>query len=444
VAAFRQLKNVSLVVSLLIIGISAAEAQIESGRPLRTIPPQATSAAAHSSLITANSALISNSALVTQQSLDHALTKHYIAQYTSPHGIASLNAALERGSIYLPFIREEIARRNLPPEIAFLPVIESGFVITARSRSGAAGLWQFMTNSIAPFNMRVTDLIDERRDFVKSTLGALQKLQDNYGVLGNWELALAAYNSGLGDITRTIRRTGRGNYWELCARGELRQETIHYVPKLIAAVYIISQPRRYGLNVWHDNIEWTTVSLPRQISIDMLSDELNIGRDLLRRLNAELLHGISPMDSGYRLKIPAEYLERVTQTLQRNDLPLIRHYYHTVHQGDTLWSMSRYYNMSVDMIEQHNPGISNRYLQIGERVLIPASANTPAPPPAAAHTPAASAVNFNGNHVVQRGETLWSLSRRYGVDPEALAGANGMEINQILREGRTLRVPIID
>jgi len=384
-----------------------------------------------------------HNSIITEKALEQPLTKHYIAQYTSPHGVATLNAILERGSIYLPFIREEVARLHLPPELVYLPIIESGFQITARSRSGAVGLWQFMMNSISPYNMRVTDYIDERRDFVKSTTSALHKLEENYRTLGSWELALAAYNSGLGAISRTVQRTGRRDYWELVRRNDLRQETTHFVPKLVAAAYVISQPRKYGINVWHEKFEWTAIALPRQISIDMLADETGISRDLLRNLNAELLHGISPADRNYKLKVPTASLELITAILEREDLDLIRYQYHIVRHGDTLWSMSRLYGTPLNMIEQHNPNVSGRHLKIGETIIIPSFGSGPRTQAAA---PAVSAAgrNFNGNHVVQKGETFWSLSRRYGIDPQVLAEANGMRLNDILHEGRALKVPILE
>jgi membrane-bound lytic murein transglycosylase D len=345
---------------------------------------------------------------------------------------------MERAHIFMPFIREEIAKRNLPPELAYLPVIESSFVITARSRAGAVGLWQFMMNSISPFDINVNEFVDERRDFIKSTRGALQKLDDNYRALGCWKLALAAYNCGLGFTTRAIQRTGIRDYWELSRINEFRQETVHYVPKMIAAVYVLSQPRRFGINVWHEPFEWTSIPLERQISLDILANEAGIDRALLRVLNAELLHGISPADPNYQLVIPSAYFEQVALVLEREDLQLIRYYYHTVRQGDTLWSMSRNYGTSLNTIEQHNPGISNRYLRIGETVIIPAFTDVTLPArPEVTH-------NFNGRHIVISGDTLWSLGRRYGVDPQVLAEANGMTIDQILREGRTLNVPILE
>jgi len=381
--------------------------------------------------------------LITDAALEQPLTRRYIEQYSSPHGIATLNAVLNRGSLYLPFIKEETARRNLPPELAYLPVIESGFHITARSKSGAVGLWQFMLNSISPYNIRVTDFLDERRDFEKSTIAALLKLEENYRTLGSWELALAAYNSGLGAINNTVKKTGRNDYWELVRRGELKQETLHFVPKFIAANYIISQPRKYGINVWHEKIDWAAIPLNRQVSIDILAGETGVSKELLRGLNAELLHGISPADPNYRLKVPAAQIEKISSVLESDELKLIRYHYHIVRNGDTLWSMSRNYGIDVNIIEQHNPGLSKRYLKIGETVIIPAFGDAPLPQNTA-QTQITAPSNFTDSYVVQKGETFWSLGRKYGIDPQLIAEANGLKITDILREGRTIRVPIIE
>jgi len=428
---------------LLLCTANLALAQTEE-RPMRGKPPDPSlprPSAASSFVFTP-----AENSLITDMALEQPLTQRYIEQYSSPHGINTLNAVLGRGSLYLPFIKEEVARRNMPPELAYLPVIESGFIITARSKSGAMGLWQFMLNSISPYKIRVTEYMDERRDFEKSTIAALQKLDENYRTLGSWELALAAYNSGLNGMNKIVKRTGRNDYWELVNKGDLKKETLHYVPKLIAAYYIISQPRKYGINIWHEKVDWTAIPLKRQISIDILAKETGVSKELLRALNAELLHGISPADGDYRLKVPTAYLEKITDALESDDIQLIRYHYHIVRQGDTIWSMSRYYGTSVHIIEQHNPGISTRILKIGETIIIPSFGNTPSPQnmPPVQNTPITIPSNFKGTYVVQKGETFWSLGRKYGVDPQVLAEANGLKLNDILHEGRTIRVPIIE
>jgi len=369
----RKRRLIKCQIITLIFCISTFNVNAADERPLRSVAPNLKSGASVSTTnIYQNTFNIDSYTLLTQSSLENPLTMRYIAYYSSPEGISYLNKVIERGNIYMPFIREEIVRRNLPIELLYIPVIESGFQITAKSKSGAVGLWQFMMNSISPFGIKVNDYIDERRDFVKSTKGALQKLEDNYKALGSWELAIAAYNCGLGQITRTVQRTKISDFWELARKKELRQETEQYVPKLIAVTYVLSQPRRFGINIWHKPVEWVAIPLQRQISLDVLAEEAGIEKDLLKLLNAELIHGITMQDNSRQLIVPAVHYENVSRVLEQEDLKLLKYSYHVVSKGDTLWGMSRHYGTSLDLIEQHNPGISNRYLRIGETVLIPA------------------------------------------------------------------------
>lgn len=420
--------------------IMAADFPAAEERPLRDIPIyDASSPVRHSP----ESEPFAHNSLLTASALEQPLTKRYIEQYSSPGGIAWLNAVMRQGSVYLSFIKEEIARRNLPPELLYLPVIESGFLSSARSRSGAMGLWQFMLNSIGPYNMKVNDMVDERRDFQKSTVGALRKLEENFKALGNWPLALAAYNSGLGGISRIVRQAGSNDYWLLSAKKELKSETIQYVPKLLAVAWILSQPRRFGLDYWPEAVEWTAVPVGRQASIDLIAVEAGVDRELLRLGNMELLHGITPSDRAYRLKVPAAAYPLVAAALEREDLKLLQYHRYTVKYGDTLSALARHYGVTLNLIEQHNPGILKRYLKIGETVVIPAFRETlPYQGGAAPQTAAGGERPFIGTYTVKKGDTLWSLALSYSVDPLELARENGMELNKILPEGKQLKVPI--
>jgi membrane-bound lytic murein transglycosylase D len=371
--------------------------------------------------------------------LDQELTRYYINQYASPGGVAWLNGIIRRGSPYIPFIREEIAKRNLPPELLYLPVIESGYNPRAISRSGAAGLWQFMKNSMAPFDMTVTGWMDERMDFWKSTQGALAKLEENYRYLGDWALALAAYNTGLGGINRVIRQAGVRDYWALCEKKALRTETIHYVPKLIAAAYILSNPRRFGVELWPEAPEWTRIPVGRMADLGLLAELAGLDRDLLEKANPELYRQITPPDGSYQLKIPAEAAPAIRAVLEQPDIKLINHYYYTIRSGDTLSALARHYGITAELIQDANPGVRPQFLRIGQEIRIPALKDVaPYPSEKSAAGPA-----FDGSHLVKRGETLWSIALAYEVDPEELAEASGMALDDILREGKTLKTPIL-
>ncbi|MDR2534551.1 MAG: transglycosylase SLT domain-containing protein [Treponema sp.] len=370
--------------------------------------------------------------------LEQELTQEYIIRYSSPKGIETLEAIMRRGSLYFAFIRKEVEARKLPLELMYLPVIESGFLPTAVSKSGATGLWQFMKNSIAPYDMRVNEWMDERMDFWKSTMGALSKLEENYQQLGDWSLALAAYNSGLGAVSRLIQRTGINDYWLLSEKKHLVAETIHFVPKLLAISYIMSNPRYFGIEpLWHDDPEWTRVKVGRMVDLELLATEAGIDKRELKSANRELLHNVTPPDPTYHLKVRAAHVQAVAAVLERKDLNLIRYYFHTVASGDTLSEIAQYYSVTVDNILNINPGVQARYLKIGSRLLIPAYKDVL---PYYGIKRNTGAAQTSGIHLVKRGETLWSIAKVYQTTPESLARINNMELNDVLREGRQLKL----
>jgi membrane-bound lytic murein transglycosylase D len=382
--------------------------------------------------------------------LEQPLTQYYIAEYSSPGGIKWLEETMERAAPYIPFIRREIASRQQPEAFLYIPVIESSYVSTAVSSSGAAGLWQFMTNSIAPFNMRVDEWVDERLDFWKSTCGALDKLQDNYAALGNWELALAAYNAGLGAMQRTIQTSGIRDYWTLCERKLLKTETIQYVPKLLAAAYVLSNPRLFGIkSTWSPDPQWQLLPLNRQADISLLAEAAGLDGTLLEEANRELLHGVSPPVSspglGYSLKAPAAFVPALSAALLEADSrgnSLMAYYYHTIAYGDTLWALSRHYQVSTEQIIAENPGLDASNLRLGRSIRIPAIRNDIQPYEHIRPEKDETIGSFEGSYVVKAGDTLWRIAIDHGIKPEALAQANGMELTDTLSIGMVLKTPI--
>jgi membrane-bound lytic murein transglycosylase D len=378
--------------------------------------------------------------LLNPGSLNKNLTRYYIRQYSNPQGLAWLGAAMDRGAPYLAFIRREIEARGLPPELVYLPVIESQYLASAMSRSGAAGLWQFMKNSIGPFDMKVNDWMDERRDFWKSTQGALRKLEENYRNLGDWALAMAAYNAGLGAVNHSIKNSGIRDYWLLSEKQLLKNETVHYVPKFLAAAYILSNTRRFGfLPRWPEDPQWVRVKAGRSADLDILAAKAGVDAETLKNANRELVFNLTPPEGNYYLKVRAADAEKVAAVLAREDQQLINYYFHTIRSGDTLLALANHYGITVAQIQDANPGIQARYLRLGERILIPAFREAGPFRRAAA---GAGSLAFKGSHLVKKGETLWSIALTYDVDPEVLAEANGMGLSDILREGRSLKTPI--
>jgi membrane-bound lytic murein transglycosylase D len=366
--------------------------------------------------------------------------ERFRATWLSEGGKKWFAAVMGRAAPYMPYITERIRYYGLPEELLALPLIESEFSPRAVSRSGATGLWQFMRNSIGGYGIRLDDWVDERRDFMKSTDAALRKLADNKAALGDWELALAAYNAGLGAVTRARQKAPGSSYWELRDKGLLPKETVSYVPKFLAAVSILLYPARNGLPLrWDEPVAWETVEIGRSVDLGLLAEAAKIDLETLRHANAELRYGVTPPWPGYALKVPAGKAEAVRAALADPSLKLLRYYFHKVASGDTLSAISRHYGTPQELIVRANPGLQPDRIQLGQSIVVPALKEAgPMARPATDELP-----DFSGTHVVARGETLWSLSLRYEVSPEVLAERNGLELGALIREGFRLRVPIL-
>ena len=364
----------------------------------------------------------------------------YLDLFTSPEYRPWLEGVWERSLPYQGFIRKQTEELALPWELGFLPAVESAFRSRALSLSGAAGLWQFMMNSIGPYGMTVDSWRDDRRDFWLSTRGALEKLAYNYRILGDWYLALGAYNCGLNRMIRIIDGAGVRDFWELRARGLLPRETAEYVPRFLAAAHLFGYPRDAGLSLsWDNPVEWVRIPLDQAIDLRILAGNISLPYPLLREYNSELRYPITPPGNAeYQLKVPSEYADSVRKALEGAD-GLLRYYIHRIGTGDTFSALARHYGVSVAMIQQTNPALNPTSLRIGEEVFIPALKEVD--PYRGEET---DAVVFSGVYKVQPGDSLWSLSRRYGVSPETLAHNNGLDINGVLPAGAMIQVPGAD
>jgi membrane-bound lytic murein transglycosylase D len=368
------------------------------------------------------------------------------AAYLTSDGKKWLAAILARAKPYIPYVEERIRYYGLPDELAFLPVIESEYSARNVSKSGAAGLWQFMRNSIGGYGMRIDDWVDERRDFMKSTDGALRKLADNYAAFGDWALALAAYNCGDGALAHAIARAKKGgveapSYWDLKKGGLLPRETAEYVPKFLAVASILRYPGRNGIEPsWDDPVAWTTVAPGRPVDIKLLADEAGLPFSVLRDANTELRYCVTPPGPSYELKVPAASADAVRAVVGDPSRKLVRYYLHTVRSGDTLSEIARRYGTPVATIAGSNPGINPDCIRLGQVIVVPALKESPPPEPDA---PEGQVPPFASSYVVVKGDTLWSISLRYEVQPELLAERNGLGLSSVLREGMSLRVPIL-
>lgn len=314
-----------------------------------------------------------------RQELDIPLVPHphvqkYIQEYQKPYTVKWLTSVLESAAPYRIYIRQQLQEHGLPACLEYLPVIESEYKPTAKSRSGALGVWQFMENSIEPF-LEKNEWIDERLDPWKSTDAAIQKLLDNYRMFNNWELALAAYNFGAGGLSRLIKRNDNtSDYWKLVDKGVLTNQTEMYVPKFLAVAEVITNEDYYGLEfpkvTDDDMLTWDEITVTKSVSLTALAEEMNIDASILQFLNQSLIKGRTPPATEYTLRVPAGTAQEALALIEHMRLPNYEHIY-TVVKGDTLWGISRRYGITVAELCEANNITENGILSIGKTLYVP-------------------------------------------------------------------------
>ncbi|MCO8167462.1 LysM peptidoglycan-binding domain-containing protein [Pseudomonas sp. 21LCFQ02] len=332
-----------------------------------------------------------------------------------------LETAGERGSLYMHYIVERLEERNMPLELALLPVIESAYNPMAISRAQAVGLWQFIPSTGRYFNLRQTSFYDGRRDIQASTNAALDyltRLHDMFN--GDWLLALAAYNAGEGTVSRAIERNDKLNlptdYWNL----PLPQETRDYVPKLLALSQVVLTPAAYGVNLTPIANEpyFEVVELNKRVDLSKVASLADIDEDELIQLNPAFKKRLT-VDGPQHLLVPtskAQLLAANLPNLQPAELMQWQH--HRVRRGDTLDSLAKRYQVSVSSLKGNNQ-LSGNSLKVGQSLNIPLQPGGTAKP-AFELVASEDKPSRSRTYRVKSGDNLSSIARANKVDVEAL------------------------
>ncbi|GIW52394.1 MAG: hypothetical protein KatS3mg081_1749 [Gemmatimonadales bacterium] len=359
---------------------------------------------------------------------------------------------LGRLNRYEGMIRSRFRQYGIPEDLVYLALIESGYSNTAVSRAQAVGMWQFIASTGRKYGLQIDDWVDERRDPFKATDAAARHLVDLYEMFGSWYLAAAAYNGGAGRVTRGLQRLpgtqgeiSDETFFDLSDRRYLRRETRDYVPKLIAAALIAKEPERYGFqNVQPlEPLVFDEITVPDQTGLDVLAKLADTTTQALLELNPQYYRGVTPPGRSSVVRVP-----RGTGTIVAKkyaELPpseRVTFLEHVIRRGETLSEIGRRYGVTVRQLQAANPGVHPLRLRIGARLVIPISRGARARTNASAPSRRVESqkVPPGTYHVVQRGETLWILSQRYGVTIADLRRWNGLRVDDILRVGQRLLV----
>lgn len=379
--------------------------------------------------------------------LDHPSVQAELEWYSKHQ--AYLYRTMERAEPFIHFILAEAEKRDLPTELVLLPIVESAYQPFAYSHGRAAGIWQFIPSTGRFYGLDQNWWYDGRRDIYASTQAALDYLQSlNKQFKGDWTLALAAYNSGSGTVQRAIRKNKkRGkptDFWHL----KLPKETRAYVPKLMALKELVESPELYeiGLRCIPDAPGFVEVDTETQIDLALAAELAELDVDTLYLYNPAFNRWATSPDGPHRLLLPynnAKILKANLAQLPKDQR--VQWKRHKIKNGETLGHIALKYDTTVKELRKIN-SIRGNNIRAGKYLLIPVASRSQntyslsSPQRLKAIQSTSKGNKTRINHIVQNGESFWTISRKYDVSMHKLAKWNGMAIRDPLRKGQKLVV----
>ena len=298
-------------------------------------------------------------------------------EYFKTRGRDVFQKWLDRSARYIPVMKDIFREKNLPEDLVYVAMIESGFNPYAISWARAVGPWQFMPETGKLYGLKIDWWVDERKDPIKSTQAAAEHLKDLHNLFGSWPLAMASYNAGAGKVQRAVLRTRSEDFWDLKASRYIRRETKNYVPKYMAATIIAKNPESYGFAIQpYDLFVFDDVIISESIDLRLAARCAGTTYDVIKELNPELKRWVTPPDAtNYVLRVPKGTGAQFSASFA--SIPSdqkIRWERHLVAKGETLAGIATQYNTSPEAIRDINNLKKNRIIP-GKHLLIPVDAN---------------------------------------------------------------------
>lgn len=350
-----------------------------------------------------------------------------------------------RSGEYRTAILRALKESGLPEELSWLPLIESGFKIRALSRSRALGLWQFVASTGYKFGLKRDTWVDERMDPEKATVAAIAYLKELHRIFGDWTTALAAYNCGEGKVLKCIRTQKINyldNFWDLYER--LPVETAFYVPKFLAVLHILNDPKAHGfiLPPVQEEIETEEVTIDKQVHLKTISKHLDISYRLLKDLNPSLRYSYTP-NRAYSFKVPKG--KGAVLLAKLGDIPVWHppvsaYVVHKVRKGESLSVIARRYGTNVRAIMALNGLRRSHFIRTGWKLKIPTRRRYAVTSKASSTVSSSHGRRELLSYVVQKGDSLWRIADRFGTTTKAIQSANQLNDTR-LRIGQSLMIP---
>ncbi|SHI67642.1 membrane-bound lytic murein transglycosylase D [Mesonia phycicola] len=385
-----------------------------------------------------------------------------VIQYYLKRNKKGMESLMSLSHYYFPMFEEKLDKYNIPLEIKYLAIVESALNPRAKSRVGATGLWQFMFATGKMMSLDVSSYVDERMDPVMATEAACQYLSSLYDIFGDWDLALASYNSGPGNVSKAIRRSGgKKNYWEL--RDYLPRETAGYVPAFLATMYLFEYADEHGYQPYEPRVtyfETDTIKVKNLIKFDQITRVTNIDTELLEFLNPSYKLNIIPYieDKDYYIRLPLvetgvfvanenliyNYAEEANLATAEED-PLPKYYEandrirYRVKSGDYLGKIAEKYGVRVSKIKGWNNLRSNN-LRIGQYLTIYPRKPVASAPVSSKKVKVSKSSISEKYYTVKKGDSLWSISKKFpGITVQNIQNWNDISSHK-LKPGMKLKV----
>ncbi len=355
-------------------------------------------------------------------------------EFFQTRGKAQFQIWLDRYSHYGTMIDDILHEEEMPEELVFLAMIESGLNPRAYSRANAAGMWQFIYTTGKKFGLKRTWYVDERRDPIKSTYAAADYLKGLYKEFDHWYLAMAAYNCGEGRVRRAIRLHQTTDFWQLHS---LPRETRNYIPYYLAAAIICRTPDQYGFSIGNSKIppfEFDLVNIDQSADLTVIAQSAGINLKTLKTLNPELRQSATPSEQTYSLRLPKGRKETfVTNftSLPDNQKFAPQNITHKVKRGESLWTISERYKVSIHDLAAVNK-IKNRHkIRIGQKLTVPIKGGVSLEgggPPG----------HYKVVYKVKRGDTLGHIAEDYGTGATKIRRWNNINYGEYIFPGQKL------
>ncbi|MDD7915275.1 lytic transglycosylase domain-containing protein [Polaribacter ponticola] len=370
---------------------------------------------------------------------------------------------MAKAKYYFPMFEQHLDQYDVPLEMKYLAIVESALKPRVKSRVGATGLWQFMYGTGKQFDLKVSSYVDERQDPVKATIAACKYLSQLYKIFGDWDLALAAYNSGPGNVRKAIKRSGGyRNYWNI--RPFLPRETAGYVPAFYATMYIFeyaNEHKIYSELPRYFDFQTDTIQVKRTVSFDQISEVINLDEEEISFLNPSYKLDIIPFINGrnYALRLPSsktvEFLDKEKELYAladaddaKREKPIPKYFEmdkrirYRVKTGDYLGKIANKFGVRVSSVKRWN-NLKNSRLKVGQRLSI-----YPKKVPFSVGKKSVKkkeTISTNkgafSTYTVKEGDSLWKISRKFNnVSVDEIKKWNNIWSAKSLKPGTKLKI----